>query len=321
MRRLTLLLTGVTLLTAAACGKSTTAADPATTGAASASASQAPQATTIAGVPITADPALAGLLPDQIKSAGKVRVATEPPYAPFEMFVSEGSQELTGIDVDLGHAIGAKLGVPFEFAVQKWDGIIPAIQTDQFDAVMSAMTDNKERQAVLTFVDYSVSGTGILVKKGNPEGIAAHTDLCGKKVAAQAATNQSKLIDKWQADCKAAGKPAVDKKEYPKDVDIQLALKSGTVIASLMTKPAAIYTAQTTDGGNAFQAIDDPAAMGGYNASPNGIGVANKNKQLAEAMQKALQALIDDGSYAKILAKYDAESIGITTVTINAAVD
>ncbi|MEU9832423.1 ABC transporter substrate-binding protein [Streptosporangium sp. NPDC048047] len=319
MRRHRLLLTGLFLLGAAACGQTTSGA-PADAGGASA-AGTAPKPQTVAGVSITADPALTALLPDAIRSAGKVRVATDAPYPPFEMFVSEGGTELTGIDYDLGQALGARLGVRFEFGQQKFDGIIPAIQAGQYDAVMSALTDNKERQQVLTFVDYSVSGTGILVRKGNPEKITAHTDLCGKAVAAQAATNQSKLIDKWQPDCKAAGRPEISKKEYPKDTDAQLAIKAGTVVASLQTKPAAIYTAKTADGGAAFEAVDDPAAMGGYNASPNGIGVAKANQPLAQAVQKALQSLIDDGTYGKILAGYGAESIAVKTATINAAVD
>ncbi|GAA4038624.1 ABC transporter substrate-binding protein [Nonomuraea soli] len=316
MRRPSLLLACLAVLgSAVACGG---AAEPAP---AQPSAAAPAPVQTVAGVAIAADPALAALLPERIRSAGKVRVATDAPYPPFEMFVTEGGKELTGIDYDLGQALGAKLGVPFEFGLQKFDGIIPAIQAGQYDAVMSAITDNKERQAVLTFVDYSVSGTGILVKKGNPDGVSTYTDLCGKSVAVQAATNQSKLVDKWQQECKAAGEPEISKKEYPKDTDAQLAIKAGTVVASLQTKPAAIHTARTAEGGAAFEAVDDPSALGGYHASPNGIGVANKDRQLAEAIQKALQALMDDGTYGKILATYDAESIGLKTATINAAVD
>ncbi|MGW2996706.1 transporter substrate-binding domain-containing protein, partial [Streptomyces sp. NPDC001193] len=130
---------------------------------------------TVAGAAVTKDTALHDALPDAIKKSGTVRVATDVPYAPFEMFVAEGEPELTGLDYDLGQALGAKLGVKFDFAPQKFDGIVPAIQAGKFDAAMSAMTDNKERQAVVDFVDYSVSGSGIMVAKGNPEKI---TNMC-----------------------------------------------------------------------------------------------------------------------------------------------
>ncbi|MER5809028.1 ABC transporter substrate-binding protein [Streptomyces sp. NPDC002033] len=278
------------------------------------------QRTTVAGVVITKDDGLHAALPDTVKQSGTVRVATDLPYAPFEMFVAEGKPELTGLDYDLGQALGAKLGVKFAFSPQKFDGIVPAIQAGKFDAAMSAMTDNKERQAVVDFVDYSVSGSGIMVVKGNPEKITTLDDLCGKKVAVQAATNQLDLLKEHQAKCKAAGSE-IDIQTFPKDSDAQLALRSGKVGAQVQTKPAAGWTAKTADAGNAFQVVDDPAAAGGYGASPNGIAVSKKLPQLTDAIHKALQALIDDGTAAKIFDKYGVASIAVKEATKNAAVN
>ncbi len=298
------------LLTVSACG------DDASDGAA-----ETPAAASVAGVTITRDAALHAALPEQIRTAGVVRVATDVPYAPFEMFVTEGKPELTGLDYDLGQALGAKLGVKFAFTPQKFDGIVPAIQAGKFDAAMSAMTDNKERQAVVDFVDYSVSGSGIMVVKGNPEKITTLNDLCGKKTAVQAATNQLELLQEHQAQCKAAGKAEIGIQTFPKDSDAQLALRSGKVVAQVQTKPAAGWTAKTADNGSAFEVVDDPAAAGGYGASPNGIAVSKKLPQLSDAIQKALQALIDDGTATKIFDKYGVASIAVKEATKNAAVD
>ncbi|MFD3697951.1 ABC transporter substrate-binding protein [Streptomyces sp. NPDC058646] len=298
------------LVTVSACGED-----------ASDGAAESPAATTVAGVPIAQDTALHAALPEEIRESGVVRVATDVPYAPFEMFVTEGKPELTGLDYDLGQALGAKLGVRFAFTPQKFDGIVPAIQAGKFDAAMSAMTDNKERQAVVDFVDYSVSGSGIMVVKGNPEKITTLNDLCGKKAAVQAATNQLDLLQEHQAKCKAAGKGEIDIQTFPKDSDAQLALRSDKVVAQVQTKPAAGWTAKTADNGNAFEVVDDPAAAGGYGASPNGIAVSKKLPQLSDAIQKALQALIDDGTAAKIFDKYGVASIAVKEATKNAAVD
>ncbi|WP_431683759.1 ABC transporter substrate-binding protein [Kitasatospora sp. KL5] len=276
---------------------------------------------TIAGVTVTSDAALHAALPEAIRKSGKVRVATDIPYPPFEMYVSEGSKEMTGLDYDLGQAIGAKLGVRFEFQAQKFDGIVPALQAGKYDAAISAITDNKEREQVVDFVDYSVSGTGIMVAKGNPQKIVTLDDLCGRSVAVQTGTNQQKLLEKHQDKCRELGKGAVHLQTFPKDSDAQLALRSGKVVADVLTKPAAGWTAKTADGGAAFEVVDDPAALGGYNASPNGIAVAKNLPQLTDAVQKALQQLIDDGSLAKIYAKYGAESIAVKQATKNGAVD
>ncbi|MGW6485743.1 ABC transporter substrate-binding protein [Streptomyces sp. NPDC055056] len=275
----------------------------------------------VAGVTVKKDQALHDTLPSAIKKSGTVRVATDVPYAPFEMFVSEGGKEITGLDYDLGQAIGAKLGVNFDFTPQKFDGIVPALQAGKFDAAISAITDSKDRQKVVDFVDYSQSGSGILVAKGNPKKITTLTDLCGAPVGVQAATNQLKLLTKTQADCTAAGKPKIAISTFPKDSDAQLALRSGKVEADVLTKPAAGWTAKTADDGKAFELVEDSKAPGGYNASPNGIAISKKLPQLTEAVQKALQALIDDGTAAKIFDKYGVASIAVKEATRNAAVD
>ncbi|QOV47395.1 ABC transporter substrate-binding protein [Streptomyces chromofuscus] len=276
---------------------------------------------TVAGVRIEKDPALHDALPEEIKDAGTVKVATDVPYPPFEMYVKEGESELTGLDYDLGQALGAKLGVRFTFTPQKFDGIVPAIQAGKFHAAMSAITDNKERQKVVDFVDYSQSGSGILVAEGNPEKIATLDDLCGKKVAVQTATNQLGLLKSHQAECEKAGGGQIDIQTFPKDSDAQLALLSGRVVAQVLTKPAAGWTAKTADGGQTFDLVEDPAAPGGYNASPNGIAVSKKLPELTDAIQKALQALIDDGTATKIFDKYGVAGIALQEATKNAAVD
>ncbi|MFJ8887716.1 ABC transporter substrate-binding protein [Streptomyces sp. NPDC102402] len=301
------------LLTLTACGGDDTTEK---------TSAKAPAAVEIAGVSVKKDATQHDALPAAIKASGTVRVATDVPYAPFEMFVEEGKPELTGLDYDLGQAIGARLGVKFAFTPQKFDGIVPAIQAGKFDVAMSAMTDNKERQAVVDFVDYSVSGSGILVARGNPEKITTLDDLCGKKVAVQAATNQLDLLKGHQKACKkAGGSGQIDIQTFPKDSDAQLALRAKKVVAQVLTKPAAGWTAKTADGGATFEVVDDPAATGGYNASPNGIAVSKKLPELTDGIQKALQSLIDDGTAAKIFDKYGVGSIAVKEATRNAAVD
>ncbi|MEU5366884.1 ABC transporter substrate-binding protein [Streptomyces sp. NPDC005925] len=276
---------------------------------------------TVAGTVVRRDAKLHGLLPGAVKKSGTVRVATDIPYPPFEMFAAPGSDEMTGLDYDLGQALGAKLGVRFAFSAQKFDGIVPALQAGKFDVAMSAITDNKDRQRVVDFVDYTQSGSAVMVAQGNPRKIRTLDDLCGRKVGVQAATNQLKLLTAHQAACAKAGRPKTDIQTFPKDSDAQLALRSGKVVADVLTKPAAGWTARTADRGRAFDLVEDPKAPGGYGASPNGIAVSKKLPALTTAIQKALQALMDDGTLTKICEKYGIGSIALTKATRNAAVD
>lgn len=272
----------------------------------------------LSGLDITTDDAARAALPADIRDAGVVRVATDVPYAPFEMFASDGSNSIVGLDYDLGQALARTLGVRFEFGQQAFDGIIPAIQARKFDLVMSAMTDTKERQGVLDFVDYSVSGSGILVAKGNPHGITTLTDLCGRDVAVQSGSKQAKMLTAEDNPCRAAGRPDATVAQKPKDTDAQLALMSGQVVADFMDKPAAGYAARTADSGNLFDVVDDREAPGGTDATPNGIGVGRDRPQLTAAIRVALQHLIDDGTYTRILDAWGESGIGIETASINA---
>ncbi|GAA1898377.1 ABC transporter substrate-binding protein [Lapillicoccus jejuensis] len=280
---------------------------------ASGSGSPAPVATASS----TVDPALRARLPEQIRAAGVVRVATDVPYPPFEMFTSPGSTRMTGLDYDLGQAIGGVLGVRFVFGEQKFDGIVPAIQAGKYDVVMSAMTDTRQRQKVLDFVDYSASGSGILVAAGNPAGIRTLLDLCGRKVAVQSGSKQAAMLAGAQDPCTAAGRPKPVLAQYPKDTDAQLAIVSGAADADFMDKPAAGYVARTAGGGTRFEVVDDPAAPTGTDATPNGIGVSKALPGLAPLVRQALQRLIDDGTYGRILDAYGEKGIGIRTATIN----
>lgn len=311
-----------TLAVLTACGALLLAGcDSGTAPAAHASADSAGQPGTVDGVRITEDSALHNALPDAIKQAGQVRVASDIPYPPFEMYTTEGSSELTGLDYDLGQALGARLGVRFVFQAQSFDGIIPGIQAGKYDVAMSAMTDSKQREQVLDYVDYSVSGTGILVAEGNPTRITTLDDLCGQPVAVETGTSQQQLLAAQQGVCRSAGKGPVSVQVFPKDSDALLALTSGKVVADVLDKPAAAWIAKTAAGGDTFEVVDDPAAIAGYNATPNGIAVSKSLPGLTDAIQKALQSLIDDGTLAKILDRYGVTSIAVKQATKNGAVN
>jgi polar amino acid transport system substrate-binding protein len=255
--------------------------------------------------------ALAAMLPADVKAAGKLTVASDVAYPPIEFFEADGTT-ITGIDYDLGQAIGAKLGLPVEFTNQTFDGIIPALQAKKFDLVMSAMTDNTKRQKVLDFVDYFSAGTSIVVKKGNPQGIKDFGDLCGKIAAAEKGTIQvDEVLVPESKKCTDAGKPAITIKALPKDTDALLAVKSGQAVADVNDSPVAAYTVSKAP--NDFESVLSEE----LGTSPYGIGVLKGRDELVKAIQLAVQELIADGTYLKILNKYGAAEGAIATATIN----
>lgn len=274
---------------------------------------------TIEGVgEVSTDAGLARKVPAAIRDRGTLTVATNAPYEPFIDFETEGrTDEFKGLDYDLFQAASARLGLRATFSQQPFDGLVPGLQAAKYDAIAGGITDKKERQQVATFVDYSASGTGFLVNTGNPLGVKTVADLCGRKVAVQKASNQSKNLAEYsKAGC--AGKN-IDVREYPENPQAVQALIAGNVDVVAATKVNLVDTAAALAG--KAELVDDRSAPNGWLASPNGFGFLKANKELAEAYRAAVQSLIDDGTYTKILARWKQEPIAIKQATIDQAID
>ena len=228
----------------------------------SSSSGSAPSASASAGgfdvSSVKADSAL-NALPDAIKSAGTISVATNIPYPPWEMYTEVGSQQATGIDYDLSQAIAARLGVKASFDQTVFDSIIPALLAGKEDMVMASMFDNKERQAQLDFVDYATDGYGILLPKANPGNIHTVDDLAGKTIAVQSGTSQVGELKKLNAKFESEGKPAMEILQFPQDSDALLAVTSGKAVAQMDDQSVAAYTVKTFNNGNTFMLLDDPS--------------------------------------------------------------
>ena len=296
----------------AACGSSNSSSGSSTSPSASPSAGAA-----VAGVTITPDASLHAMLPASIKSAGVLRVATDIPYPPFEMYANSNNTQPTGFDVDLGKALAAKLGVRFQLDQIVFDTIIPALSAGKADMVLAAMVDNKAREQVLSFVDYAKVGSVLLTLKGNPDHLTTLNALAGKTVAAQSGTIQAQMLTTLAKQLAAAGKPHLTVLTYPKDSDALLAVSAGKAAADFMQLPDAAYSEKTAGGGSTYQIVVDPAAPGGYLPSTLGAGIVKSDTALTGAVQKALQGFIADGTYAKLLAKYGLGGSAVSAAQVN----
>ncbi|MBA2955485.1 transporter substrate-binding domain-containing protein [Nocardioides sp. MAH-18] len=267
---------------------------------------------------VEADDTLTKMLPAEVASAEKITVATNAPYPPFIDFVEEGNTEdFTGLDYDLLQAIAARLGLAAPFEQQPFDGLVPGLKAGKSDAIVGGITDNFERQATATFVDYTASGTGILVAGGNPEGIATMDDLCGRPVSAQKGSKQVDLLADFSKE--TCGSSPIEVTTFPQNTDAVQALLANKVDAVVATQVNLVDEAKKLSG--KAEVVEDPDNPNGYQASPNGIGFDKADADLATAVQAALQSLMDDGTYAKILAKWEMEPIGLDKATIDAAID
>ncbi|UGY93576.1 ABC transporter substrate-binding protein [Streptomyces gobiensis] len=263
----------------------------------------------------SSDAPLFDKLPKKIQQAGVIKVGSDIAYAPIEFY--DEKKQVTGIDPDIAKAMGDVLGVEFKFANGTFDQLVLGMNTGRHDIVMSAMTDTKERQQGASedaeggadFVDYFKAGSAILVAKGNPEGIKTLDDLCGKTVAAQRGTANETLVKDQSKKCDKKIKPFVS----DEDTDSITQLQTGRAQAVVTDFPVALYNELTAGGGKLFEVVGDQ-----IDAAPYGIAVNKKNKELRDALQAAVQEIIDNGEYAKVLKKWNAETGAIEKATVNA---
>ena len=266
------------------------------------------------GASITADSSLNALLPATIKSAGAIRMASALPYAPWEYYNPPSSKNFAGFDFDLSRAITAKLGVKDTFINTSFDSLILSVLGGKNDMIMADMYDNSTREKQISFVDYAYDGTSILVLKGNPAHLSNLASLAGKTVTCLSGATQQLLLESLNKQFKAQGKPQMTILAFAGTPEGLLAMKGGRAVAQVTDHSQAESIGMSTGGGNVYQVLSDPSAPHGYDPAIVGAGIAKNNTQLITAVQKALQALINEGSYQKIVAKYGLQPVSSALV-------
>ncbi|MDO0925761.1 ABC transporter substrate-binding protein [Streptomyces sp. TG1A-8] len=263
---------------------------------------------------------LADKLPRAIRDKGEIRVGSDIAYAPVEFKDSAG--KVSGLDPDLAAAMGKQLGVRLTFENGTFDALLTGLRSGRYDMAMSAMTDNKNRQQGIDpdtgkkvgegvdFVDYLTAGVSIYTRKGDTKGIASWADLCGRKLAVERGTVSEDLAKQEAKKCPSGKKLAIE--AFDDDQQSQTRLRSGGVDAASSDFPVAAYAVKTSGGGKDFEIVGDQVE-----AAPYGIAVAKKDTQLRDALKAAMDAVIKNGEYEKILEKWGAEDGAVKESTVN----
>ena len=253
---------------------------------------------------------IAAQVPAAVKAKGTLAVAADATYAPNEFIGSDG-QTVVGWDADLAQALGQVMGLKINMVNSTFDTIIPGLISGKYGLGMSSFTDTKEREQTVDFVTYFSAGTSFYVKSTGGPDITSLTDLCGHKVAVEKGTTQQADSQAQAKKCQSAGKPAVTVQIFNDQNAVNLALSSGRADVAMADSPVAAY--QVKQSGGTFKLSGQP-----YGTAPYGIAIP-KNNGMAKPVLAALEHLMANGRYMKILDKWGVQEGAISNPAINGA--
>lgn len=249
-------------------------------------------------------------LPERIKSAGKVTIANTPNYPPME-YKDPATNQLMGLDIDLGLALAKQLGVTVEWADIGFEQMVSSVTTGRVDLIHSGMSDLPKRRDTLDFVDYMKSGAQFYTTFSRKDELKTETDLCGKTVGMSRRTSFPDETAKWSAaNCEAKGLPAIKVVGTEGSADARTQLKQGRLDAAVQGSETVPYLLNLEK--DAYAAIGTP-----FTAVYQGIGFAKKDTELRDAYIGAMKALIASGEYKAILAKWNLESAALDGIYVN----
>ena len=257
---------------------------------------------------VSVDSRAAALVPDPIKKSGVLQIGTNLTYAPDEFKDKDGQP--TGWGIELATAITKRLGLKPDYRDSQFDNIIPGLKGGKYDIGWASFTDNKARQKSVDFVDYYTAGIQWATRKGKK---VDPLEACGLTVAVGTGTYQEtdEIPAKSKA-CVAEGKAPIKKLKLDTQGDITTAVVLGRADAMSADSPVTQYAVKQTGG---------KLALTGHimDSAPFGIALDKDSGRLRKAVAQALQSLIDDGTYGRILERWGVQAGAVKEVTVNGA--
>lgn len=228
---------------------------------------------------------------EDVKSAGKLVMATSPDFPPFESL--EGS-EVVGIEVEILEKFAEAIGVELEIKQMDFDSVLPGVQSGKYDVGVSGITITEDRKKNADFTEpYFMASQAIVVLKDS--NIKSKADLKGKKISVQTGTTAEEF-------CMAEG---YEVKAYQANNDACSALTSGKVDAWVVDNEVAIDLSAKTNG--ATIVLDEAMT-----SEPYGFAFPKGSETLVAEFNKYIEQWIADGTIKAIFDKYEVPYVAPT---------
>lgn len=223
------------------------------------------------------------------QASGVLKVGTEGTYAPFEFVDIDHKGKLIGYDIDIMAAIAEDLDMELEVVNMPFDGLIPALMTQQIDVVAAAMSITPDRAKRVDFSNsYYKSGLSIIIRKDSQDVYKEIADLNGKTLCAQIGTTGFMTANKLSNKVTA----------FNTQPEVFLELKAGGCEAVVNDRPVNLYYLVQNQDMDAVEMKDI------LSAEQYGVAVRKGNTELLEKINASLEKLKANGEFAKIHKKW-----------------
>ncbi len=254
----------------------------------------------------TPDPALVKLVPpDVAKRPFTVAVALGSPPDNFR----NEKGETVGWETDLARAAVQALGLEFDLRPTTFDTLIPGLQSKRFDGAIGQMGVTAVRERVIDQIGWLIGNELFAALADNPIRINSLDDLCGVSVATTRGSREMVFVDEQQPKCAEQGKKPIN----------ALAFNDGNgAVEAMMSRRADLFwLGSTAVSYFVAQSKGRTKVVGSYtDRSYLGIGMP-KGSDMAAPMQAALQHLIENGTYDKVIVKWGLQDGAIKDVPLN----
>ncbi|MEU9568892.1 ABC transporter substrate-binding protein [Streptomyces massasporeus] len=254
---------------------------------------------------------VAALLPADVREAGSLRVGSSIGFPPGAYYPNGQDKPPAGQDIDLAEAVAKVLGVKLERQDASFETILPALGSGKYDFGTGNFGVTTERLKTIDFVTYINDGQGFAVKTGNTalgKKVTDLTQLCGLTIGTGAGTTFEATLTAQKGVCAKAGKKPYDVKVYSENAATLTALQQGRIDVIMSTINGLRY--------QAAQPASQTTFLGEFHRLDVGFAF-KKGSPLTKAFQAAVNELIKDGTYARILKKWGTSASAIDTSRIN----
>jgi len=227
---------------------------------------------------------------EAIKAKGKLVVALNPEFAPFEyQKLVDGKNQIVGSDVELAKAIAKELGVEVELSPMSFDNVLVSLDSGKADLAISGVSKTEERSQVYDFsISYYTSKNKVIVRKSELTNYQSVKDLAQKKVGAQKGSIQETLVKENLQNSSLVS--------LPKNGNLITDLKSGQLDALIFEEPVA----------KGFVENNPDLAIAEFDVDNDkedsyAVTMKKDSKELKEAVDKTIQKLKDSGELDKLI--------------------